>query len=82
MNNHLNMLPKQASVGGWGSASNPAGELTTRPNPLIMRENRSHHKFLAMPLRQMVDLDILKGCSLKVFIFGKFFLVSSWPKAF
>ena len=55
MNNHLNMLPKQAkfdlkcSKMRWRQT--PLGELTTpNPNPLIVRENPSHYKFLATPL--------------------------------
>jgi len=53
------MLQKQANlisnalkcVGGWGSTPNRAGgAYDAPPNPLIVRGNPSHHKFLATPL--------------------------------
>jgi len=56
MNNHLNMLPKQAKFDlkcfkmRWELPQTPLGELTTLPNPLIVRKNPSHDKFLATPL--------------------------------
>ena len=46
MNNHLNILQKQAKcdlksskmLGGWGSVPDPAGELTALPRPLNREE--------------------------------------------
>ena len=59
MNNHLNMLPKQAkfdrkcSKMRWRLGLRPRprwGTYDVPPNPLIVRENPSHYKFLATPL--------------------------------
>src|SRR6218665_380408 len=64
MNNHLNMLPKQAkfdrkcSKMRWRLGIRPRpcwGTYDVPPNPLIVRENPSHHKFLATPLRGAYD---------------------------
>jgi len=58
--NHLNILPKRPNVisndlkcaGGWGSATDPAGELTTlpkTPNHERLRAEGAHTSASAAP---------------------------------
>jgi len=79
MNNHLNMMPKQAKFNlkctkmRWWLELWPRprwGSLQRSPDPLIVRENPSHHKFLATPL-QLGSLFSL----LRILIIGQTFLL-------
>ena len=54
MNNHLNILPKQAKFDLKSSKmrwrGTPPDDLRRSSDPLIVRENAPHQEFLATPL--------------------------------